>query len=103
MPSRIVVLTICALFWMTGSHSEAFTLPSSPHWWSPVRKALLNYIGGVPDSDLVPGQRARPVITYVSRQSWGRRMLKPEDHERLVDVLTKASEAEDWEFNVVEM
>ncbi|CED84940.1 Glycosyltransferase AER61, uncharacterised [Phaffia rhodozyma] len=85
------------------SASEAFLLPSTPNWWAPVRNSLMDHIGGVAQVDLIPGMRPRPVVTYVSRQSWGRRMLKPEDHERLVETLTRASIEDDWELNVVEM
>lgn len=45
----------------------------------------------------------KPVITYISRQDWGRRMLKPESHESLVVELKKLEEKYGWEVNVVAM
>ena len=39
----------------------------------------------------------KPVITYVSRQEWGRRMLTPEAHESLVTELEKLREKYGWE------
>lgn len=70
--------------WRTAS--EAMSLPGSPYWWSPVRKNLLEFVG-VPESSLHPSDLETPVITYVSRQDWGRRMLLKEDHEKLVKEL----------------
>lgn len=70
--------------WRTAS--EAMSLPGSAYWWSPVRKNLLEFVG-VPESSLHPSDLETPVITYVSRQDWGRRMLIKEDHEKLVKEL----------------
>lgn len=44
-----------------------------------------------------------PVITYISRQEWGRRMLRDEDHKRLVAALNGLHEKYGWEVNVVSM
>jgi hypothetical protein len=49
------------------------------------------------------GTRGTPVITYVSRQAWGRRMLKPADHDKLVEELYKLREQYGYEVNVVNM
>lgn len=82
-------------------YREAFLLPGSPYWFAPIRRKLLQYVG-VPENDLAPGHRHTDVVTYVSRQSWGRRMLKEEDHEELVRVMTQAAMEDGFEFNVVE-
>ncbi len=41
------------------------------------------------------------VITYISRQGWGRRMLRQADHEKLVEELYKLRERYGYEVNVV--
>jgi hypothetical protein len=43
--------------------------------------------------------KGKPVITYVSRQDWGRRMLIKEDHEGLVTELKKLEEKYGWEVS----
>ncbi|ORX35950.1 hypothetical protein BD324DRAFT_629619 [Kockovaella imperatae] len=45
----------------------------------------------------------KPVITYVSRQEWGRRMLRTEDHQALVKELETLREKYGWEVNIVSM
>lgn len=45
----------------------------------------------------------KPVITYISRQDWGRRMLKPESHAVFVEELKKLEEKYGWEVNIVAM
>ena len=40
-----------------------------------------------------------PVITYVSRQDWGRRMLRKEDHEGLVKELDELHNKYGWEVS----
>lgn len=42
---------------------------------------------------------SKPVITYVSRQDWGRRMLKPKDHESLVHELAQLEKKYGWEVS----
>ncbi|GJJ08534.1 hypothetical protein Clacol_002752 [Clathrus columnatus] len=79
---------------MTGA---PFKLPGSPYWWSPIRHNVVESVGG--DSQAEPGN----VITYVSRQEWGRRMLLPEDHERLVKELYKLRDQYKYEVNIVSM
>ncbi|BEJ16657.1 hypothetical protein CspHIS471_0600580 [Cutaneotrichosporon sp. HIS471] len=44
-----------------------------------------------------------PVITYVSRQDWGRRMLRKQDHEVLVQELENLEKKYGWEVNIVSM
>ncbi|KAG8221358.1 hypothetical protein J3R82DRAFT_1530 [Butyriboletus roseoflavus] len=58
----------------------------------------------------LPGKRAldfdegsKHVITYVSRQEWGRRKLILEDHEKLVQELYKLRDQHGVEVNVVSM
>ncbi len=84
--------------WRTAA--EAFTLAGSPYWWSPVRRNLLDYVGGLPESVLAAGDLGTPVITYVSRQEWGRRMLKKEDHEVLVKALRGLKKKYGYEVGV---
>lgn len=86
--------------WRTAS--EAFTLNGSPYWWSPVRRNLLEFIG-VPESTLHPADSATPVITYVSRQDWGRRMLRKEDDAVLVKALNGLHDKYGYEVNIVSM
>lgn len=81
--------------------SEAFSLVSSRPWWSPVRANLVEFIGL--NRSIGAGTRDRPVITYVSRQDWGRRMLIPEDHDKLVAALHELEESYGYEVNIVSM
>ncbi|KAG8884674.1 hypothetical protein FRB98_002274 [Tulasnella sp. 332] len=71
-------------------------------WWEPVRRNVVAFSGG----DVVRKATGAPkdiVITYVTRQEWGRRMLKPADHERLVVGLKGLHEKYGWEVNIVKM
>ncbi|KAI0060492.1 hypothetical protein BV25DRAFT_1992823 [Artomyces pyxidatus] len=81
--------------------SEPFALPGSPNWWSTFRNNVVEYSGL--NSSVGVGTRGKPVITYISRQGWGRRMLIQEDHERLVEELYKLRDEYDYEVNVVSM
>lgn len=127
--------------WRTAS--EAVTLKASRYWWTPVRKALLEFVGGnrditvdeimgvgqeeeeTPEIDLVAleaeegemeeekeqrlekqrlakeAKLGKPVITYVSRQDWGRRMLLPKGHESLVKELKALEKKYGWEVGLV--
>jgi hypothetical protein len=49
------------------------------------------------------GTTDKPVITYISRQDWGRRMLIREDHEKLVEELYNLRDNYGYEVNVVSM
>jgi len=52
------------------------------------------------ETGLVPRHSpANPVITYVSRQDWGRRMLKQKDHEVLVEELKALEKKYGWEVS----
>ena len=79
------------------SASPAFTIPASPSWWSPIRNNVISFAG----LDPTPATNVTPVITYISRQDWGRRMLKPADHEKLVQELYKLRDEYGFEINVV--
>lgn len=46
---------------------------------------------------------SNPVITYVSRQDWGRRMLRKRDHEQLVAELEALEKKYGWEVHIVAM
>ncbi|KAI0292532.1 hypothetical protein BC826DRAFT_1018526 [Russula brevipes] len=81
--------------------SEAFTLPGSPNWWSTFRNNIIESSGL--NATTGAGTRGKPVITYISRQDWGRRMLIQEDHEKLVEELYKLHEQYGYEVNVVSM
>ena len=81
--------------------SNPFALPGSVNWWSTIRSNVVEFTGlkGV----VGQGTRDRPVITYVSRQDWGRRMLIQKDHETLVQELYKLRDQYGYEVNVVAM
>lgn len=90
------------------SASNAFDLRGSPHWWVPLRKSVLEFSGLSADYVLGPTNEQRAanekyVITYISRQEWGRRMLRPKDHEKLVEELYKLRDKYGYEVNVVSM
>ncbi|KAG8216197.1 hypothetical protein J3R82DRAFT_8223 [Butyriboletus roseoflavus] len=80
--------------------AEAFALPGSVHWWTTIRGAVTKF------SRLDEGfndDGSKLVITYISRQEWGRRKLIPEDHEKLVEELYKLRDQHGVEVNVVSM
>lgn len=79
---------------MTGA---PFKLPGGPHWWATIRNNVVEACGGDPQVE------TGNVITYVSRQEWGRRMLLPEDHDRLVEELYKLRDQYGYEINIVSM
>jgi hypothetical protein len=81
--------------------SEPFTLPGSPSWWSTFRNNVVEHTGL--NASTGGGTRGTPVITYISRQAWGRRMLKQADHEKLVEELYKLRDQYGYEVNVVSM
>jgi len=81
--------------------SEAFTLPGSPNWWSTFRNNVIESTGL--NASTGAGTRSNPVITYISRQEWGRRMLIQEDHDKLVEELYKLRDQYGYEVNVVSM
>ncbi|KAG8989728.1 hypothetical protein FRB94_014073 [Tulasnella sp. JGI-2019a] len=81
--------------------APSFDLPGSRNFWEPLRANVVEFAGA--NRTTGSGTMDTPVITYVSRQGWGRRMLKPEDHERLVNALRKLEKDYGWEVNVVLM
>jgi hypothetical protein len=81
--------------------SEPATLPGSPNWWSTFRNNVIAFSGL--NATEGQGTRGKPVITYISRQGWGRRMLIQAHHERLVEELYKLRNAYGYEVNVVSM
>ncbi|TFY62377.1 hypothetical protein EVG20_g6724 [Dentipellis fragilis] len=81
--------------------AEPFALPGSPNWWSTYRNNVIEFSGL--NSSVGEGTRGKPVITYISRQGWGRRMLIQEDHERLVEELYRLRDEKGYEVNVVSM
>ncbi|KAI0938832.1 hypothetical protein AcW1_001531 [Taiwanofungus camphoratus] len=85
--------------------ANAFALPGSVNWWSTIRNNVVGF-SGLTDSDgaaAVQGVSSTPVITYISRQDWGRRMLIQEHHERLVRELYNLRDTYGYEVNVVSM
>lgn len=85
--------------------ANAFALPGSVNWWMPIRNSVVAF-SGLSDSEgraAVAGVASTPVITYISRQGWGRRMLIPEHHETLVRELYKLRDTYGYEVNVVNM
>lgn len=81
--------------------ASAFTIPSSPSWWSPIRNNVVGFAGLDPAVESATNKT--PVITYISRQEWGRRMLIPADHEKLVQELYKLRDKYGYEVNVVNL
>lgn len=78
--------------------AQAFTLGGSSHWWSTIRNAVVEF-AGLLQSDL----EGPPVITYVSRQNWGRRMLRDTDHKKLVVGLDALKKKYGYEINIVDL
>lgn len=64
--------------WRTASN--AFGLPGNENWWLPLRRSVLEF-SGVPEQWIAGREQQKYVITYISRQQWGRRTLIPEDHD----------------------
>lgn len=89
--------------------APAFELPGSGmNFWGPVRRALVQFIGMdklLSDSTSKESvqERKKTVITYVSRQGWGRRTLKAEDHDKLVKALRGLERRYGYEVNIVTM
>ena len=79
--------------------SAPFALPGGPHWWMTMRNQAIQFTGL--DLNTGGGTLSNPVITYISRQDWGRRMLIPEDHETLVRELYILRDEYGFEVNVV--
>ncbi|KAG8925361.1 hypothetical protein FRC02_009719 [Tulasnella sp. 418] len=82
-----------------GYSNPAFSLPGSKYWWMPIRSNMLRYLGINPEFSMT---ESRPVITYISRQAWGRRSLKKEDHEALVAGLRKLEAEKGYEVHIAE-
>lgn len=89
--------------------APAFELPGSGmNFWGPVRRALVQFIGMdklLSDSTSKESiqERKKTVITYVSRQGWGRRTLREEDHNQLVKALRGLERRYGYEVNIVTM
>ncbi|TRM68338.1 hypothetical protein BD626DRAFT_393668 [Schizophyllum amplum] len=81
--------------------ANTFQLPGSVNWWMTVRNNVIEFAGV--HRSIGEGVTGKPVITYISRQTWGRRMLKPEDHDRLVAELNKLHDTYGYEVNIVSM
>ncbi|KAJ7212041.1 hypothetical protein GGX14DRAFT_621446 [Mycena pura] len=89
-------------------------------WWEPVRNAVLRFAGAdmsppdnteqvVMSGDVDEGDPKLPmpsqiVITYISRQSAGKRKLTPESHSGLVKALEELVDRKGagWELNIIE-
>ena len=90
----------------------------SKWWWEPVRRAVLRF-ADVDEEVLsigvraaaqaekekngvvaLPGLGEKVVVTYINRQGV-RRHLIDEDHQRLIQELSKLCESKGWEFNDV--
>lgn len=84
-----------ARFQRTASSPAA--LPGSVHWWQTLRNHAVQLAGLNVTREAV----RHPVITYISRQEWGRRMLIKEDHEKLVKELYKLRDDYGIEVNIV--
>ncbi|KAF8588862.1 hypothetical protein K439DRAFT_1384034 [Ramaria rubella] len=79
------------------TNAELFKLTASPYWWSTIRNNLIEFSGG--DSKVGGGN----VITYISRQEWGRRMLLQSHHDQLVKALEGLRDQYGYEVNIVSM
>lgn len=79
--------------------SAAFALPGSVHWWTTIRNNVIQLTGLTPE--VGGGTTSTPVITYISRQAWGRRTLIQADHEKLVRELYKLRDNYGYEVNIV--
>ncbi|KAI6046350.1 hypothetical protein EDC04DRAFT_2630162 [Pisolithus marmoratus] len=77
--------------------AEACSLPGSSHWWSPIARNAMKFSGL---SELP--HTGPPVITYISRQTSGRRLIA-EDHELLVEALEALGNEYGYEVNIVSM
>ncbi|KAF8315003.1 hypothetical protein DL93DRAFT_2057788 [Clavulina sp. PMI_390] len=89
--------------------APAFELPGSgTNFWGPVRRALVQFLAKdelLSDSTTPESisARSKTVITYVSRQDWGRRTLLPADHDNLVKALRSLERRHGYEVNIVSM
>ena len=85
--------------------ANAFSLPGSVNWWTPVRNNVVGFstLDENAGAVAVNGVPTVPVITYISRQGWNRRKLRQEDHERLVEELYRLRDTYGYEVNIVEM
>ncbi|KAH7098300.1 hypothetical protein BKA62DRAFT_713673 [Auriculariales sp. MPI-PUGE-AT-0066] len=81
--------------------ANAFALPGSPHWWATMRANVVEFAGVFPADDDAAYKKG--VITYISRQGWGRRMLREADHLALVAELEKLHTEYGYEVNIVSM
>jgi hypothetical protein len=85
--------------------ASAFKLPGTPFtnghgaFWNPIRNAVVD----VASVRSLPRTGKGAVITYISRQQWGRRMLRSEDHDALVAELYKLRDTYGYEVNIVAM
>ncbi|KIO30046.1 hypothetical protein M407DRAFT_69757, partial [Tulasnella calospora MUT 4182] len=82
-----------------------FANPGAGWWWTPIRRNVLKFASAGKKSGArdEAQKQGKPVVTYVSRQGWGRRMLKQEDHEVLVSELKRLEQEEGYELNIVHM
>ncbi|KIY49993.1 hypothetical protein FISHEDRAFT_40033 [Fistulina hepatica ATCC 64428] len=81
--------------------SAVFALPGPKTWFLSIRNNVVGFAGIDPKAG--SSSTSTPVITYVSRQEWGRRMLIKEDHEKLVQELEKLCDTHGYEVNIVSM
>lgn len=108
---RVVFADRAAAFYGTNflrtqrTAANAFALPGSVNWWMPIRNSVVAFSGLGDDEGraAIAGVASNPVITYISRQGWGRRMLIPEQHDKLVRELYKLRDTYGYEVNIVSM
>jgi len=83
------------------SASVSFTeAQAGMYWWTTVRNNVVEFAGLDANA---PPEGTPPVITYIQRQDWGRRMLRQSDHEQLVAELRKLEKTYGYEVNIVAM
>lgn len=95
---------------------EAVKARASKWWWEPVRRAVLHFAGvsqdiinlalnwptPAPEGGFAITQVPPVAITYISRQSGGRRKLVEKDHLLLVESLEKLCRKHEWDLQVVD-
>ncbi|KAF4618746.1 hypothetical protein D9613_010186 [Agrocybe pediades] len=75
-----------------------FSLPASEHWWKPVRKNLLKFLG----EDEVKKASTKKVVTYLHTQnelSGGK--LSDEDHDALSNALSHMAKKNGYQYHIV--
>jgi len=76
--------------------SSAFGLETSPHWWEPIRRNLVQFL----EQD-VGSPKSKPVVTYIHAQEEHGLKLSDADHQSLVNALKKMGKSRGYDIHVV--